>query len=163
PQRHWFCWSDTFLSCLSRQESYATELHHHPQLDTGIEAVRTLYSDSAVSVREYRLIDSVDVDLNTNSNFLDEVAKVWGINCSELIVIRLHFSLSQYLDGPAPSVEVFQASNVDHFSLGKQLKNRHSRFRTSGTIKIFFFFARLSNWLPLSKYVMISFIQLFYS
>lgn len=29
-----------------------------------------------------------------------EVAKAWKINPSEPIVIRLHFSLSQYLDGP---------------------------------------------------------------
>ncbi|KAI4825833.1 hypothetical protein KUCAC02_021498 [Chaenocephalus aceratus] len=32
-------------------ESCATDLTHHPQLDTDIEAVRTLYSDSAVSIR----------------------------------------------------------------------------------------------------------------
>lgn len=29
-----------------------------------------------------------------------EVAEAWRINPSEPIVIRLHFSLSQYLDGP---------------------------------------------------------------
>lgn len=30
----------------------------------------------------------------------EEVSKAWRINPSEPIVIRLHFSLSQYLDGP---------------------------------------------------------------
>lgn len=30
----------------------------------------------------------------------DDVATAWGIDSSEPIVIRLHFSLSQYLDGP---------------------------------------------------------------
>uniref|UniRef100_A0A8C4FE84 Poly [ADP-ribose] polymerase n=1 Tax=Dicentrarchus labrax TaxID=13489 RepID=A0A8C4FE84_DICLA len=137
--------------CLSRQESCATDLYHHPQLDTDIEAVRTLYSDSAVSVREYGSIDGVDVDLNINAKLLNqEVAQAWRINPSEPIVIRLHFSLSQYLDGPAPSVEVFQPSNTDDFSLGKQLQNW---FRPSGTIKKVR--ARLNVWLPLSKYVSI--------
>uniref|UniRef100_A0AAQ5YQ79 Poly [ADP-ribose] polymerase n=1 Tax=Amphiprion ocellaris TaxID=80972 RepID=A0AAQ5YQ79_AMPOC len=109
---------------LSGVQSCATDLHHHPQLGTDIEAVRTLFSDSAVSVRRYGSIDDVDVDLNINANFLDaEAAKAWRVNPSEPIVIRLHFSVSQYLDGPAPTVEVFQPSNPDHFSVGKQLQN----------------------------------------
>ncbi|XP_037539510.1 protein mono-ADP-ribosyltransferase PARP6 [Nematolebias whitei] len=156
------------------QDGCAAEPSHHPQLDTDMEAVRTLYSDSAVSVREYPSIDGVDVDLNINTNFLDvEVAKAWRINPSEPIVIHLHFSLSQYLHGPAPSVEVFQPSNMDHFSLGRQLqqiltafiaqewkhrmnedaevqpKSQHSWFRPSGTIKKFS--ARLSIRLPLTR------------
>ncbi|XP_044048921.1 protein mono-ADP-ribosyltransferase PARP6-like isoform X2 [Siniperca chuatsi] len=166
--------SDAEEALCGFHESCATDLFHHPQLDTDIEAVRTLYSDSAVSIREYGSIDDVDVDLNINANFLDEdVAKAWRVNPSEPIVIRLHLSLSQYLNGPAPSVEVFQPSNTDHFSLGKQLQNiltvflsrewkhltnenivvrqksRHNWFRPSGTIKKFR--ARLSIWLPLSK------------
>ncbi|XP_033491460.1 protein mono-ADP-ribosyltransferase PARP6 [Epinephelus lanceolatus] len=166
--------SDTEEILCGIHESCAADLTHHPQLDADIEAVRTLYSDSAVRIREYGSIDDVDVDLNINPNILDEeVAKAWRINPSEPIVIRLHFSLSQYLDGPAPSVEVFQRSNTDHFSFGKQLQNiltvflsrewkhltnenivvrqkrRHSWFRPSGTIKRFR--ARLSIWLPPSK------------
>ncbi|XP_062245704.1 protein mono-ADP-ribosyltransferase PARP6-like [Platichthys flesus] len=166
--------SDTGEILCGIQESCATDLYHHPQLETDIEAVRTLYSDSGVSVRVYRPIDAVDVDLNINSIFLDEeVANAWRIDPLEPIVIRLHFSLSQYLDGPAPSVEVFQPSNMDHFRLGNQLQNilavfisrvrdhltnekivvqqkrRHSWFRPSGTIKKFR--ARLTIWLPLSK------------
>uniref|UniRef100_A0AAQ5X384 Poly [ADP-ribose] polymerase n=1 Tax=Amphiprion ocellaris TaxID=80972 RepID=A0AAQ5X384_AMPOC len=160
---------------LSGVQSCATDLHHHPQLGTDIEAVRTLFSDSAVSVRRYGSIDDVDVDLNINANFLDaEAAKAWRVNPSEPIVIRLHFSVSQYLDGPAPTVEVFQPSNPDHFSVGKQLQNiltvfisqewkhltnesvvvrqksRHSWFKPSGTMKKFR--ARFSVWLPQSKY-----------
>uniref|UniRef100_A0A669BJF2 Poly [ADP-ribose] polymerase n=1 Tax=Oreochromis niloticus TaxID=8128 RepID=A0A669BJF2_ORENI len=156
----------------------------HPWLDRDIEAVRTLYSDSAVSVREYGSIDDVDVDLKINANFLDEVAaQAWRINLSEPVVIRLQFSMSQYLDGPAPSVEVFQLSN-NNFSLGKQLQNiltvfisrvwkhlandnavtgqkrSHSWFRPSGTIKKFC--ARLSTRLPLSnsEYGVIVFVTL---
>ncbi|XP_072241244.1 protein mono-ADP-ribosyltransferase PARP6-like [Leuresthes tenuis] len=144
------------------QESCATDLCHPPQLDTDMEAVRSLYSDSAVAVRNYESIESVDVDLNINTNFLDvEVAKAWSINPSEPIVIRLHFSMSRYLDGPAPSVEVLQPSHTDRFSVVRQLQNiltvfisrqwthltndhivvrrksRHSWFRPSGTIKKF--------------------------
>ncbi|XP_058501459.1 protein mono-ADP-ribosyltransferase PARP6-like [Solea solea] len=154
--------------CGTHQESCATGLCHHPQLETDVESVRTLYSDSAISVRVYDSIDDVDVDLNINTNFLEEVANAWGVHSSEPIVIRLHFSLSQYLDGPAPSVEVFQPSNSDHFSVGKQLENiltlfisqewkhltnenivvqqksRHGRFRPRGTIRKFG--ARLSIW-----------------
>ncbi|XP_028440331.1 protein mono-ADP-ribosyltransferase PARP6 [Perca flavescens] len=166
--------SDSEESLCGIHESCATDLTRHPQLDTDIEAVRTLYSDSAVSISEYWSIDDVDVDLNINANVLDEeVAKAWTINPSEPIVIRLHFSPSQYLDGPAPSVKVFQPSNTDNFSLRKQLQNiltvflsrewkhltnenvvvrqkrRHSWFRPSGTIKKFH--AKLKIWFPPSK------------
>ncbi|XP_056243580.1 protein mono-ADP-ribosyltransferase PARP6-like isoform X1 [Seriola aureovittata] len=166
--------SDTEEIPCGIHESCATDLYRHPQLERDIEAVRNLYSDSAVSVREYRSIDDGDVDLTISANFLDEeVAKAWRINPSEPIVIRLHFSHSQYLDGPAPSVEVFQTSNMDHFSLRKQLQNiltvfisrewkhltnesvvveqksRHNWFKPSGTIKKVR--ARFSIWLPLSK------------
>uniref|UniRef100_A0A3P9B8J9 Poly(ADP-ribose) polymerase family member 6 n=1 Tax=Maylandia zebra TaxID=106582 RepID=A0A3P9B8J9_9CICH len=151
---------------------YPADFCRHPWLDRDIEAVRTLYSVSAVSVREYGSIDDVDVDLKMNANFLD-VTQAWRINLSEPVVIRLQFSMSQYLDGPAPSVEVFQLSNNNNFSLGKQLQNiltvfisrvwkhlandnavtgqkrSHSWFRPSGTIKKFC--ARLSTRLPLSK------------
>uniref|UniRef100_A0AAQ4PSG7 Poly [ADP-ribose] polymerase n=1 Tax=Gasterosteus aculeatus aculeatus TaxID=481459 RepID=A0AAQ4PSG7_GASAC len=103
--------------------SCSTDLTHHPQLETDMEAVRTLYSDSAASIREYGSIDDVDVDLNINANVLDEeVAMAWSIDQSQPIVIRLSFSPSQYLDGPAPSVKVFQPSNTHNFSLRKQLQ-----------------------------------------
>ncbi|KAM8892869.1 protein mono-ADP-ribosyltransferase PARP6 isoform 2-T2 [Spinachia spinachia] len=155
-------------------ESWSTDLTHHPQLGTDMEAVRTLYSDSAASIREYGSIDDVDVDLNINANVVDgEVAKAWSIDPSEPIVIRLNFSPSQYLDGPAPSVKVFQPSNTHNFSLRKQLQNvltvflsrewkhltnenavvrqkrRHSWLRPSANIKKIR--ARLSIWLPPPK------------
>ncbi|KAM9754517.1 protein mono-ADP-ribosyltransferase PARP6 isoform 1-T1 [Menidia menidia] len=157
------------------QGNCATDLYHHPQLDADMEAVRTLYSDSAVAFRDYVSIDGVDVDLNINCKLLNgEVAKAWSINPSEPLVIRLHFSMSLYLDGPAPSVEVFQPSHTNHFSAVRQLQNiltvfiaqewthltndktvarrksKHSWFRPSGTMRKFR--ARLSIWLPLSKY-----------
>uniref|UniRef100_A0A8C1TVF9 Poly [ADP-ribose] polymerase n=1 Tax=Cyprinus carpio TaxID=7962 RepID=A0A8C1TVF9_CYPCA len=105
------------------QGSCAADLYRHPQLDADIEAVKDIYTDSAVSVREYGTIDDVDIDLQINISFLDEeVATAWKVIRTEPIVLRLRFSLSQYLDGPEPSVDVFQPSNKESFSLGLQLK-----------------------------------------
>uniref|UniRef100_A0A803V270 PARP catalytic domain-containing protein n=1 Tax=Ficedula albicollis TaxID=59894 RepID=A0A803V270_FICAL len=51
--------------------------------------------------REYGTIDDVDIDLHVNISFLDEeVATAWKVLRTEPIVLRLRFSLSQYLDGP---------------------------------------------------------------
>uniref|UniRef100_A0A8C9XU08 Poly [ADP-ribose] polymerase n=1 Tax=Sander lucioperca TaxID=283035 RepID=A0A8C9XU08_SANLU len=108
------------------------------------------------------------------SVFLDEeVATAWKVIRTEPIILRLRFSLSQYLDGPEPSVEVFQPSNKEGFSLGLQLKKilstftsqqwkhlsneflkaqqekRHSWFKAGGTIKKFR--AGLSIFSPIPK------------
>ncbi|XP_051776259.1 protein mono-ADP-ribosyltransferase PARP6 isoform X2 [Erpetoichthys calabaricus] len=155
------------------QGSCAADLYRHPQLDVDIEAVKEIYSDTAVSVREYGTIDDVDIDLQINISFLDEVATAWKVIRTEPIILRLRFSLSQYLDGPEPSVEVFQPSNKDGFSLGLQLKKilstftsqqwkhlsndflktqqekRHSWFKAGGTIKKFR--AGLSIFSPIPK------------
>ncbi|XP_016374048.1 poly [ADP-ribose] polymerase 6-like [Sinocyclocheilus rhinocerous] len=156
------------------QGSCAADLYRHPQLDADIEAVKDIYTDSAVSVREYGTIDDVDIDLQINIGFLDEeVATAWKVIRTEPIVLRLRFSLSQYLDGPEPSVEVFQPSNKESFSLGLQLKKilstftsqqwkhlsneflkaqqekRHSWFKAGGTIKKFR--AGLSIFSPIPK------------
>nr|XP_046202075.1 protein mono-ADP-ribosyltransferase PARP6-like isoform X2 [Oncorhynchus gorbuscha] len=156
------------------QGSCAADLYRHPQLDADIEAVKDIYTDSAVSVREYGTIDDVDIDLQINISFLDEeVATAWKVIRTEPIILRLRFSLSQYLDGPEPSVEVFQPSNKEGFSLGLQLKKilstftsqqwkhlsneflkaqqekRHSWFKAGGTIKKFR--AGLSIFSPIPK------------
>ncbi|XP_072554234.1 protein mono-ADP-ribosyltransferase PARP6 isoform X3 [Paramormyrops kingsleyae] len=154
--------------------SCAADLYRHPQLDADIEAVKDIYTDGAVSVREYGTIDDVDIDLQINISFLDEeVATAWKVIRTEPIILRLRFSLSQYLDGPEPSVDVFQPSNKDSFSLGLQLKKilglftsqqwkhlsneflkaqqekRHSWFKAGGTIKKFR--AGLSIFSPIPK------------
>uniref|UniRef100_A0A3Q3B3E1 Poly [ADP-ribose] polymerase n=1 Tax=Kryptolebias marmoratus TaxID=37003 RepID=A0A3Q3B3E1_KRYMA len=156
------------------QGSCAADLYRHPQLDADIEAVKDIYTDSAISVREYGTIDDVDIDLHINIGFLDEeVATAWKVIRTEPIILRLRFSLSQYLDGPEPSVEVFQPSNKEGFSLGLQLKKilstftsqqwkhlsneflkaqqekRHSWFKAGGTIKKFR--AGLSIFSPIPK------------
>ncbi|XP_047436420.1 protein mono-ADP-ribosyltransferase PARP6 isoform X3 [Mugil cephalus] len=162
------------IQCCLLQGTCAADLYRHPQLDADIEAVKDIYTDSAVSVREYGTIDDVDIDLHINIGFLDEeVATAWKVIRTEPIILRLRFSLSQYLDGPEPSVEVFQPSNKEGFSLGLQLKKilstftsqqwkhlsneflkaqqekRHSWFKAGGTIKKFR--AGLSIFSPIPK------------
>uniref|UniRef100_A0A672LNH6 Poly [ADP-ribose] polymerase n=1 Tax=Sinocyclocheilus grahami TaxID=75366 RepID=A0A672LNH6_SINGR len=156
------------------QGHYATDLSRHPQLDIDVGAVRDIYSESAISVREYETIDDVDIDLHINISFLDEeVASAWKVTRTEPIILRLRFSLSQYLDGPEPTVEVFQPNCKDGFCLGVQLKRilsmfisnqwkhlsneflnaqqrkRHSWFKAGGTIKKFR--AGLSIFSPITK------------
>ncbi|XP_077424103.1 protein mono-ADP-ribosyltransferase PARP6-like isoform X2 [Vanacampus margaritifer] len=180
-EAEWQQWSESEEDFASEEEettyeSCAIEPSCHSRLEGDIETVRSLYSQNSVTIGEYQSIDQVDVDLNINANILnEEVAEAWSVNTSEPIIVRLHFSLSQYLNGPEPSVEVFQPSNRHHFNLGKQLqsvlavfisrewkhltnenvivrpKRRHSWFRPGGTMKKFR--ARLNIWLPLSKYV----------
>ncbi|XP_013863444.1 poly [ADP-ribose] polymerase 6 isoform X6 [Austrofundulus limnaeus] len=135
---------------------------------------RTNLNSSFMEFREYGTIDDVDIDLHINIGFLDEeVATAWKVIRTEPIILRLRFSLSQYLDGPEPSVEVFQPSNKEGFSLGLQLKKilstftsqqwkhlsneflkaqqekRHSWFKAGGTIKKFR--AGLSIFSPIPK------------
>ncbi|XP_061670615.1 protein mono-ADP-ribosyltransferase PARP6 isoform X5 [Syngnathoides biaculeatus] len=131
------------------QGSCAADLYRHPQLDADIEAVKDIYTDSAIAVREYGIIDDVDIELHINIGFLD------------------------YLDGPEPTVDVFQPSNKEGFSLGLQLRKilstftsqqwkhlsneflkaqqekRHSWFKAGGTIKKFR--AGLSIFSPIPK------------
>ncbi|XP_061820487.1 protein mono-ADP-ribosyltransferase PARP6 isoform X5 [Nerophis lumbriciformis] len=140
---------EQFLYGIGIQGGCAADLYRHPQLDADIEAVKDIYTDSAISVREYGIIDDVDIELHINIGFLD------------------------YLDGPEPSVDVFQPSNKEGFSLGLQLKKilstftsqqwkhlsneflkaqqekRHSWFKAGGTIKKFR--AGLSIFSPIPK------------
>ncbi|XP_036312752.1 protein mono-ADP-ribosyltransferase PARP6 isoform X4 [Pipistrellus kuhlii] len=127
-----------------------------------LSPLMSLTCDCLYLCREYGTIDDVDIDLHINISFLDEeVSTAWKVLRTEPIVLRLRFSLSQYLDGPEPSIEVFQPSNKEGFGLGLQLKKilgmftsqqwkhlsndflktqqekRHSWFKASGTIKKF--------------------------
>ncbi|KAK7913474.1 hypothetical protein WMY93_013685 [Mugilogobius chulae] len=175
------CWTDEESDGENESEQFlygiqgscAADLYRHPQLDADIEAVKDIYTESAISVREYGTIDDVDIDLHINIGFLDEeVATAWKVIRTEPIILRLRFSLSQYLDGPAIS-RGFQPSNKDGFSLGLQLKKilstftsqqwkhlsneflkaqqekRHSWFKAGGTIKKFR--AGLSIFSPIPK------------
>uniref|UniRef100_A0A8C0B6F5 Uncharacterized protein n=1 Tax=Buteo japonicus TaxID=224669 RepID=A0A8C0B6F5_9AVES len=83
------------------QVSYDGELHKHPQLEADLTAVREIYGPNAVSLREYGAIDDVDIDLHIDVSFLDEeIAVAWDVIRTEPIIVRLHCSLTQYLNGP---------------------------------------------------------------
>ncbi|ROL51442.1 Poly [ADP-ribose] polymerase 8 [Anabarilius grahami] len=113
------------------QVNYDGELHKHPQLEADLAAVRDLYGHHAVSLREYGAIDDVDIDLHIDVTFLDEeIALAWDVIRSEPVIVRLHCSLTQYLNGPVPTVDVFQVSSKDRFGLGHQLKKIMQTFVT---------------------------------
>ncbi|KAM4808980.1 protein mono-ADP-ribosyltransferase PARP8 isoform 2-T2 [Rhinophrynus dorsalis] len=113
------------------QVSYDGELHKHPQLEADLAAVREIYGPHAVSLREYGAIDDVDIDLHIDVSFLDEeIAVAWDVIRTEPIVVRLHCSLTQYLNGPVPTVDVFQISTKEKFGLGHQLKKIMQTFVT---------------------------------
>uniref|UniRef100_A0AAZ3RMI5 Uncharacterized protein n=1 Tax=Oncorhynchus tshawytscha TaxID=74940 RepID=A0AAZ3RMI5_ONCTS len=81
--------------------------------------------------REYGAIDDVDIDLHIDVSFLDEeIALAWDVIRREPVIVRLHCSLTQYLNGPVPTVDVFQASTKDRFGLGHQLKKIMQTFVT---------------------------------
>jgi poly [ADP-ribose] polymerase 6/8 len=52
----------------------------------------------------------------------EEIARAWKVNRDEPVVVRLHFSISSYLDGREPTVDVLQLSRKENFGLGSQLK-----------------------------------------
>ncbi|KAG7318285.1 hypothetical protein KOW79_018040 [Hemibagrus wyckioides] len=113
------------------QVNYDGELHKHPQLEADLVAVRELYGHHAVSLREYGAIDDVDIDLHIDVSFLDEeIALAWDVIRTEPVIVRLHCSLTQYLNGPVPTVDVFQVSTKDRFGLGHQLKKIMQTFVT---------------------------------
>ncbi|KAJ8380446.1 hypothetical protein SKAU_G00012240 [Synaphobranchus kaupii] len=113
------------------QVNYDGELHKHPQLEADLAAVRELYGHHAVSLREYGAIDDVDIDLHIDVSFLDEeIALAWDVIRREPVIVRLHCSLTQYLNGPVPTVDVFQVSTKDRFGLGHQLKKIMQTFVT---------------------------------
>uniref|UniRef100_G1LH29 Poly [ADP-ribose] polymerase n=1 Tax=Ailuropoda melanoleuca TaxID=9646 RepID=G1LH29_AILME len=113
------------------QVNYDGELHKHPQLEADLSAVREIYGAHAVSLREYGAIDDVDIDLHIDVSFLDEeIAVAWEVIRTEPIIVRLHCSLTQYLNGPVPTVDVFQISTKERFGLGHQLKKIMQTFVT---------------------------------
>uniref|UniRef100_A0A667XV98 Poly [ADP-ribose] polymerase n=1 Tax=Myripristis murdjan TaxID=586833 RepID=A0A667XV98_9TELE len=113
------------------QVNFDDELHKHPLLEADLQAVRDLYGPHAVSLREYGAIDDVDIDLHIDVSFLDEeIAQAWDVIRREPVIVRLHCSLTQYLNGTVPTVDVFQVSTKDRFGLGHQLKKIMQTFVT---------------------------------
>ncbi|XP_064651623.1 protein mono-ADP-ribosyltransferase PARP6-like isoform X2 [Lineus longissimus] len=101
----------------------------HPLLSHEIDQVRNIYGESAVGYRLFGSIDDVDVEFYMDMTFLDEeIARAWNVLRDEPIVIRLHISVTKYLDATEPKVEVFQHSKKDKFGLGSQLRKIFENF-----------------------------------
>uniref|UniRef100_A0A8B9JZK3 Poly [ADP-ribose] polymerase n=1 Tax=Astyanax mexicanus TaxID=7994 RepID=A0A8B9JZK3_ASTMX len=80
----------------------------------------TNHSDSELSELN---TNKLYIDLHIDVSFLDEeIALAWDVIRTEPVIVRLHCSLTQYLNGPVPTVDVFQVSTKDRFGLGHQLK-----------------------------------------
>ncbi|KAK3597912.1 hypothetical protein CHS0354_042250 [Potamilus streckersoni] len=96
----------------------------HPQLYEDMERLLLIYGHSALHYRLLEAIDEIDVELYLPVSFLDEItADAWRIKRDEPLVIRLHLSLSEYIEASdPPKVEVFQASKKPRFGVGCQMR-----------------------------------------
>ncbi|CAH1796120.1 unnamed protein product [Owenia fusiformis] len=93
--------------------NYGEEVQN-PLLLDDIDRVKLLYGSKSINERMFGTIDDIDVELMVDMTFLDEeIAKAWKVVRDEPLVIRLHLSLSRYLDATEPKVEVFQHSMKD--------------------------------------------------
>ncbi|KAL3886417.1 hypothetical protein ACJMK2_026414 [Sinanodonta woodiana] len=110
----------------------------HPQLYEDMEKLLLLYGQSALQYRLLAAIDEIDVELYLPVSFLDEItADAWKIKRDEPLVIRLHLSLSRYIEasGP-PKVEVFQSSKKRIFGVGSQMRKILESFLSENWKKI---------------------------
>ncbi|KAI0208171.1 Protein mono-ADP-ribosyltransferase PARP8 [Lamellibrachia satsuma] len=106
----------------SDDEEEGEEAKMNALLACDIEYVRKLYGSHALDYRAFHSIDDIDVSLSIDMKMLDsETAAAWKVKKDEPIIIRLHMSLSQYLDGSVPKVAVSQPSQKEKFSIGSQL------------------------------------------
>ncbi|KAK2152830.1 hypothetical protein LSH36_316g01001 [Paralvinella palmiformis] len=95
----------------------------HPLLEDDMERVKNFYGSETISYRLYSAVDSIDVELSFSMGILDrEIAIAWKIKPEEPIIVRLHLSMTHYLDGNVPKIEVFQPSQKEKFGIGSQLK-----------------------------------------
>jgi poly [ADP-ribose] polymerase 6/8 len=84
----------------------------HPLLERELDLVQDMYSQNALETRVHGGIDEMDIFINIDLNtFLDEhMASAWGVSESQPLIILLHIlSISKYLEGLEPKVNVFQA------------------------------------------------------
>ncbi|XP_064607545.1 protein mono-ADP-ribosyltransferase PARP6-like [Liolophura sinensis] len=116
----------------------------HPLLEEDIENCRLLYSDRSLQYRLFRSIDDIDVELHIPFSFLQgEVANAWGVTTDEPLVIRLHMSVTMYLDSTnAPKLEVFQPTRQAKCGVASQMRaimetfiNQHWKSLTNEKVK----------------------------
>lgn len=94
------------------------------QLFADMENMLLIYGENSLSFRLFKSIDEIDIELNIPVSFLEpETAEAWNVNREEPLIVRMHFSLSGYVDFPeSPKVEVFQASKKTKFGFGAQIR-----------------------------------------
>lgn len=113
------------------EESYVNAI-----LELEISQVQQKFGHNSIDYRIHAGIDEMDlffkIDLN---NFLDSyTGSAWGINLEQPLVILLHIrSVSKYLDGVEPLLEVFQESQQNcgekiKVGMGVQLKKIMEEF-----------------------------------
>ncbi|CAI8024091.1 Protein mono-ADP-ribosyltransferase PARP8, partial [Geodia barretti] len=86
----------------------------HPLLERELDLVQAVYGQNALETRIHGGIDEMDIFINIDLNtFLDEhMASAWGVNESQPLIILLHIlSISKYLEGLEPKVNVFQVKD----------------------------------------------------
>lgn len=100
------------------------EVFMNPLLFRDIENLIFIYGECSVQYRLFESIDEIDIELQIPVKFLDDVtAEAWKVIKSEPLVVRLHLSLSRYLEASQPpKVEVFQASKKEGFGFGSQMR-----------------------------------------
>ncbi|XP_013379404.1 poly [ADP-ribose] polymerase 6 [Lingula anatina] len=88
-----------------------------------LDMLKKIYGEQSFSIRLLAALDNLDVALKISMQFLyEEQAKAWCVNREEPLIVRLHLSMSAYLDEAEPMIEVFQPSRKEKFGIGSQLK-----------------------------------------
>lgn len=120
-------YNEDFLCCPNEEVETM-----HPLLSKHIEQLKYFYGESSFTTRVFEQIGDIDIELHVSVEFLDEVfAQAWKVIRTEPIIIRLHLSLSRYLNATVPKVEVFQPSNKERFGFGTQLQKVMETFISS--------------------------------
>uniref|UniRef100_UPI00358E17DE uncharacterized protein n=1 Tax=Myxine glutinosa TaxID=7769 RepID=UPI00358E17DE len=88
------------------------ESRRHPQLRSDIEKVTEEYGNGIVTIRECEDIDEVFIDLHLEIWVMQKVSMMEE---SLPLLIRLGFSLSKYIDGDEPSVELIVPNKEGYF------------------------------------------------
>ncbi|KAL4216613.1 Poly [ADP-ribose] polymerase 6 [Mactra antiquata] len=114
-------------------QSEDSEACMNPYLYNDIENLIFIYGEKAVNYRLFESIDEIDVELQIPLGFLEDViAEAWKVSKTEPLIVRLHFSLSRYLESSScPKVEVFQPSKREGFGFGCQVRKFLENFLSS--------------------------------
>ncbi|XP_060070702.1 protein mono-ADP-ribosyltransferase PARP6-like [Ylistrum balloti] len=107
------------------EEEMSLEVGINPLLDTDMEKLTNIHGENVLSYRLLDSIDEIDIELNVKlAGFIaKEIAEAWGLNSEEPLVVRIHLSLTSYLDTPnPPKVEAFQPSKKEKCGVGSQMR-----------------------------------------